>query len=72
MTFISSTPGKIKNPSRLPNLIILPKTAAARGSSKSLEATLIPAGRRLRKAGFLALSKPGLILGSGLLRFEAR
>ena len=42
MTFISSTPGKIKNPSRLANLIILPKTAAARGSSKSLEAIADP------------------------------
>jgi len=31
-----------------------------------------PAGRRLRKASFLALSTPGLILGSGLLQFEAR
>jgi hypothetical protein len=37
MTFISSTPGKIKK-SRLANLIILPKTAAAPGSSKNLEA----------------------------------
>jgi hypothetical protein len=38
MTFISSTPGKIKKGRVAWRLIILPKTAAAPGSSKSLEA----------------------------------
>jgi hypothetical protein len=42
ISLISSTRAKSKKPSRLANLIILPKTAAAPGSSKSLETIADP------------------------------